>query len=250
MRYFIEFSYFGKNYFGWQRQPGAISVQETLEHCISTLLKTEIPITGAGRTDTGVHARQIFAHFDVEMPLSTQSFVQRLNAFLPSDIAVHSVFEVSAGAHARFDASARTYEYWVVQDKNPFLTDFAYHFRRELDIEAMNEAAKVLLDFDDFQCFSKSGTDVKTFKCKLFFAEWKAQSGKLVFTITADRFLRNMVRAIVGTLLDVGIGKISKEDVKNIILSKNRSEAGHSVPAHGLYLTRVEYPPQIFKNHE
>lgn len=247
MRYFLEFSYNGKNYHGWQIQPNGITVQEMLEKALSTLLRKEIKVIGAGRTDTGVHAKQMYAHFDVDESLDVLVLQKKLNSFLPADIAVHDLFLVDDEAHTRFDAIERTYEYWITARKNPFLTDAAYYLKYDLDVEAMNDAAKLLFEFKDFQCFSKSNTDVKTYFCDVKEAYWKYDGEKLVFTVTADRFLRNMVRAIVGTLLDVGKGKISKDDVKKIIESKNRSKAGVSVPAHGLYLVKVKYPSSITK---
>ncbi|ETN94951.1 tRNA pseudouridine(38-40) synthase TruA [Zhouia amylolytica] len=247
MRYFLEFSYNGKNYHGWQIQPNGITVQEMLEKALSTLLRKEIKVIGAGRTDTGVHAKQMYAHFDVDESLDVLVLQKKLNSFLPADIAVHDLFLVDDEAHTRFDAIERTYEYWITARKNPFLTYAAYYLKYDLDVEAMNDAAKLLFEFKDFQCFSKSNTDVKTYFCDVKEAYWKYDGEKLVFTVTADRFLRNMVRAIVGTLLDVGKGKISKDDVKKIIESKNRSKAGVSVPAHGLYLVKVKYPSSITK---
>ncbi len=245
MRYFLECSYFGKAYHGWQYQPNAISVQEVLEEGLSTLLRTKISIVGAGRTDAGVHAKQLFAHFDVEGLDNPTDLTQRLNSYLPADIAVTAIFEVPADAHARFHAAQRTYEYWVVRHKNPFYNDTAHYVWSPLDLKAMNIAADLLLEHSDFECFSKSNTDVKTFLCKISKAHWELQEEKLVFTITADRFLRNMVRAIVGTLLDVGLGKMSPEAVNTIIESKDRGQAGASVPAKGLYLTKVTYPKTI-----
>ncbi|MCX2679725.1 tRNA pseudouridine(38-40) synthase TruA [Galbibacter sp. EGI 63066] len=247
MRYFLELSYQGKNYHGWQIQPNAISVQEVIEEAISTLLREKTPIVGAGRTDTGVHAKQMFAHFDVETTIKTQSLIYKLNSLLPTDIAIKNIFLTTDDAHARFDAVKRSYEYWVVQEKNPFMQDYAHYVRAELELDKMNGAAEALLQYSDFQCFSKSNTDVKTYICKLEKAIWVQEENRLAFHISADRFLRNMVRAIVGTLLDVGMGKSSLEDVKNILESKNRSNAGASVPAHGLYLTEVLYPETIFK---
>ncbi|XLS28422.1 tRNA pseudouridine(38-40) synthase TruA [Flavobacteriaceae bacterium M23B6Z8] len=245
MRYFIEFAYNGRNYHGWQKQPNASSVQETLEKALSLLLRNSISVTGAGRTDAGVHARQMYAHFDFEEIPDTDFLIKRLNALLPSDIAVRNVIAVAEDAHARFDAISRTYEYRVVNRKDPFLDSFAYYIHQTTDIKLMNEAASVLFEYKDFQCFSKSNTDVKTYLCEIKEAVWTSNSDQLIFTITADRFLRNMVRAIVGTLLDVGLGKISKQDVKKIIESKNRSMAGVSVPAHALYLTGVAYPQSL-----
>ncbi|MEY8780608.1 tRNA pseudouridine(38-40) synthase TruA [Allomuricauda sp. XS_ASV26] len=246
MRYFIQFSYFGKAYHGWQNQPNAITVQEVLEKALSTLLRDKIDVVGAGRTDAGVHAKQMFCHFDFDSIDDKKDLAYRLNAFLPDDIAVQEIRTVVDGAHARFDAIERTYEYWLVREKDPFLFDYAHWVKHPLDLPAMNEAAKMLLEYTDFECFSKSNTDVKTFNCDVRQAYWEARADKWVFTITADRFLRNMVRAVVGTLLDVGLKKIKSEDMHRIIASKDRSEAGVSVPAKGLYLTKVIYPKDIF----
>ena len=245
MRYFIQFSYFGKPYHGWQKQPNAITVQQVLDEALSTLLRHPIETLGAGRTDTGVHAKQMFAHFEADRIPEETNLVYRLNALLPEAIAVQNIFEVSDNAHARFDAIQRTYEYWVVQEKNPFSNDVAQYIKHPLNIAKMNEAAAVLLEFDDFECFSKSNSDVKTYRCAITKAVWESKCDKLVFTITADRFLRNMVRAIVGTLLEVGQGKRTVNAVKRIVNSKDRSEAGPSVPAKGLYLTSVLYPENI-----
>ncbi|MHA7832585.1 MAG: tRNA pseudouridine(38-40) synthase TruA [Flagellimonas sp.] len=246
MRYFIQFSYFGKAYHGWQNQPNAITVQEVLEKALSTLLREKMEVVGAGRTDAGVHARQMFAHFDFEPISDMDDLVYRLNAFLPDDIAVQGIQQVADGAHTRFDAVERTYEYWLVKEKDPFLFDHAHFVKHTLDLDLMNEAAKILLEYTDFECFSKSNTDVKTFNCDVREAYWKIEGKKWVFTITADRFLRNMVRAVVGTLLDVGMGKMLPEDMRKVIASKDRGEAGVSVPAKGLYLTKVSYPKEIF----
>lgn len=247
MRYFIEFSYFGKAYHGWQRQPNAVTVQQVIEDIFTTLTGGEKSLVAAGRTDAGVHAKQMFAHFESEKIGNTVDLVFRLNSFLPDDIGVSRIFEVPPQAHARFDAIERTYEYWLTQKKNPFYTDFAHFVKHPLDIQKMNEAAKLMMQYDDFECFSKSNTDVKTYICKLLRAEWSVVDDRLVFTITSDRFLRNMVRAVVGTLLEVGIGKWSIDDVKNILEYKDRSKAGPSVPAKGLYLTIVRYPQNRFK---
>ncbi|MEP3211241.1 MAG: tRNA pseudouridine(38-40) synthase TruA [Maribacter sp.] len=249
MRYFVQFSYYGKAYHGWQNQPNAITVQELLEKAFSTLLSTTVSLVGAGRTDAGVHAKQMFAHFEVGKIDNTIDLVYRLNSFLPDDIAVQAIFEVSAKAHARFDASERSYEYWVTQQKNPFYIDAAHYVKHPLAIQKMNEAAALLLANKDFECFSKSNTDVHTYLCDVTKAHWKQQGDLLVFSISANRFLRNMVRAIVGTLLDVGTGKSTVADVKSIINSKDRSEAGYSVPAKGLYLTRIYYPNTITTKH-
>lgn len=220
-----------------------------MEKAFATLLSTAVSLVGAGRTDAGVHAKQMFAHFEADEINNEKDLVYRLNSFLPDDIAVQAIFAVSAKAHARFDASERTYEYWVTQQKNPFYTEAAHYVKHPLQIHKMNEAAALLIANQDFECFSKSNTDVHTYLCDVTQAHWKQQSDVLVFTITANRFLRNMVRAIVGTLLDVGTGKSSVADVKSIINSKDRSEAGYSVPAKGLYLTRIRYPNTITTKH-
>ncbi len=242
MRFFIQFSYNGTNYHGWQYQPNATSVQETLTKALAVVLKkTDLEIMGAGRTDTGVHASQMFAHFDYENALNPKTVVQKLNSFLPQDIAVSRIIEVDQNAHARFDATQRTYHYRINTTKNVFQQELSWYYAKELDVEAMNESAKLLLEFTDFQCFSKVNTDVNTFNCAITEAFWKIENDQLIFTISADRFLRNMVRAIVGTLVNVGLRKISKADFTTIIESKDRRKAGFSVPAHGLYLTQIKY---------
>lgn len=245
MRYFIELSYHGKVYHGWQNQPNAISVQEVVEKALSTLLGEKIDIVAAGRTDAGVHALQMFVHFDIDLSFNTEDLTFKLNAFLPQDIAVHDIFEVKPEAHARFDARSRTYLYRLALKKNAFNFDYAYFMKKPLQLQLMNEAAKVLLGHQDFQCFSKTNTDVKTYFCDIKQAEWKQIDDELHFTIKADRFLRNMVRAIVGTLINVGLEKITIDDLQAIIQSKDRSEAGYSVPAHGLYLINIDYPESI-----
>ena len=245
MRYFIELSYNGKDYHGWQNQPKAISVQEVLENALSTILKDKMAIVGAGRTDTGVHALQMFAHFDSEIIFDLEDLVFKLNSFLPKDIAIHDIFKVKAEAHARFDATSRTYRYRIAFKKNAFNFENAYFFTKDMDIEKMNEASKILFQYKDFQCFSKTNTDVKTYNCEIMKAEWQIKGDELHFIIKADRFLRNMVRAIVGTMINIGIGKMEISDLHTIIKSKDRSEAGYSVPAHALYLIEVEYPKDI-----
>ena len=248
MRYFIEIAYNGKNYHGWQIQPNAITVQEVLEKSLSTLLRKSIKITGAGRTDAGVHAKQLVAHFDSQKMDALPLLVHRLNSFLPGDISIKRIVPVKPDAHARFDAVSREYQYVISAEKNPFLQDFAYLLYQKPDIKRMNEVCETLLDFSNFQCFSRAHSDVKTYVCNITQAIWEEKENKtLVFTIKADRFLRNMVRAIVGTLLEVGYAKISKEDFVAIINSKDRSKAGASAPAHGLYLTSVSYPKNIYK---
>lgn len=241
MRYFIELSYNGKNYHGWQIQPDVISVQEKLNKAVSTIFQEKIEVVGAGRTDTGVHASQMFAHFDIDKTLKGD-IPHKLNSLLPMDIVVYNVFEVDDEQHARFGAFSRSYEYKVWLGRNPFLLDFSWQIHsQDLNIDLMNEAAKLLLEYTDFQTFSKVKTDVYTYNCDVTEAVWKQNGKELVFYITANRFLRNMVRAIVGTLVDVGLGKISKEDFRKIIESKNRSNAGLSVPAKGLFLTNIKY---------
>ncbi|MXS72309.1 tRNA pseudouridine(38-40) synthase TruA [Flavobacteriaceae bacterium W22] len=241
MRYFIEFSYNGKNYFGYQIQPKDISVQEELEKALSTILREPIKTTGAGRTDTGVHAKKMFAHFDTSQDLSPQ-LVHQLNSFLPNDIAVYKIFKVKDDFHARFDATFRTYEYYISLEKNPFTQDSAWqHWRRPLDINKMNEACRILFDYEDFTSFAKLHTDNKTNLCSIYKAKWEQNGTELKFTVSANRFLRNMVRAIVGTMVDIGAGKIQPEDLRNIIENKNRNSAGTSAPAHGLFLVDVGY---------
>lgn len=245
MRYFIEFSYNGKAYHGWQFQPNAISVQQVLEEAFSKLLRTEIKVMGAGRTDAGVHASQMFAHFDIDQSFEIESIIFKLNCYLPKDIAIQSIFEVDAKAHARFNAVSRTYKYRIGTKKNVFSSDVSYHLFFPLDIERMNDACKILFQYKDFQCFSKSNTDVKTYNCHIKEAFWKFDDDELIFTITADRFLRNMVRSIVGTLIEIGLGKMDVEKLHDVIKSKNRGEAGYSVPAQGLTLTTIVYPESI-----
>ena len=247
MRYFIDLSFNGKNYHGWQHQPDAVTVQDILEQTLSTILRETIKITGAGRTDSGVHADQMIAHFDYHELDDLTEMIYKLNSFLPKDIAIKKIIPVKEDSHARFDAILRTYEYRITNEKNPFLQDYAYFIHHLPDINKMNEASEILLNYKDFQCFSRSKTDVKTYHCTINEANWTMDNNQLTFTITADRFLRNMVRAVVGTLLDIGNGTISTEDLHTIIKSKNRSKAGTSVPAHGLFLTKVTYPKEIIK---
>lgn len=242
LRYFIEFAYNGKNYCGWQYQPHSPSVQETLTKALSTLLRTPIDLVGAGRTDTGVHATQMYAHFDYIEQIDSDALTAKINSFLPKDIVVYRFIALHDDAHARFDAQKRTYEYHVHSFKDAFDHENSWYFFHQLDVDAMNEAAQILFEYQDFKCFSKTHTDVKTYICDIKQARWDKDGTKLVFTISADRFLRNMVRAIVGTLVNVGLGKIAVADLRGIIESGDRSNAGASVPAHGLYLTKIEYP--------
>lgn len=242
-RYFLQCSYKGSNYHGWQIQPNAISVQEVLEDALSKILREKIAVMGAGRTDTGVHASFFILHFDVENQISEKlDLAYKLNSFLPSDVAVQKVWKVDSEAHARFSALSRTYHYFISTEKNPFNTEISYRYLKPLDVEKMNEAAKVLFSYTDFTSFSRLHTDVKTNNCKIYRAEWELSENQLLFTIKADRFLRNMVRAIVGTLLDVGSGKLSVDGFRKIIESKDRGAAGASAPAQGLFLVDIEYP--------
>ena len=245
MRYFIELSYFGKAYHGWQNQPDAISVQEVLESRLSKLLGASIAIVGAGRTDAGVHARQMFAHFDHDRSIDVEQLKYKLNSMLPKDIAIAEIFESTPEAHARFDAVSRSYEYHIVQHKDAFLMDFAWLLRQPLDLNKMNQAAGILKEYTNFKSFSRSRTDVKTYNCRIDHAQWIKTDDRLIFQITADRFLRNMVRAIVGTLTDIGLGKYPVSAIRDIIEKKDRGAAGASVPAHGLYLSRIQYPEKI-----
>ena len=240
MRFFIELSYKGTDYHGWQMQPNANSVQEEINKSLSTLLNTKIEVMGAGRTDTGVHAKQMFAHFDCQKDLDGLQLVSNLNGFLPKDITIHNIKAVADDANCRFDALSRTYHYHIIQQKNSF-NSTAYLLYKNLDVDAMNSACKQLLGKQDFTSFSKVNTQTFTNNCNVMLANWKEEEGQLIFTIKADRFLRNMVRAIVGTLLAVGEGKIKPEQVKEIIAKKDRGEAGTSVPAHALFLISIEY---------
>ncbi|WP_291113621.1 tRNA pseudouridine(38-40) synthase TruA [Flavobacterium sp. UBA6135] len=242
MRYFIQLAYNGSNFHGWQSQPNAVTVQETLEKALSLLLKTPIAIVGAGRTDSGVHAKQMFAHFDYEETFEVAFWLPKLNSFLPKSIVIYDILPVADTAHARFDATSRTYEYHIHTFKDAFINELSWYYAQPLDIDKMNLAAAILLHYTDFECFSKTNTDVFTFNCKITQAHWKQTNTSLQFTITADRFLRNMVRAIVGTLVNIGQGKMEVDELHPIIQSKNRSKAGFSVPAHGLYLTQIDYP--------
>lgn len=245
-RYFIELMYDGTAYHGWQVQPNSPTVQEQINTSISTVLGEEINVVGAGRTDTGVHAKQMYAHFDSANKFDRDDLVYKLNSFLKSDISIVRVYKVDDSAHSRFDAITRKYEYIIHNKKNPFYVKRAWYFHKDLDIELMNEASKLLLNYTDFTSFSKLHTQTKTNNCSINMAEWHKENDTLVFSIEADRFLRNMVRAIVGTLVAVGEKKISIEEFAEIIESKDRSRAGVSVPAHGLYLVNVEYPKTVW----
>ncbi len=247
-RYFISLAYDGTEYHGWQVQPGRITVQAKITEALSLILREEAGVTGAGRTDTGVHARSFTAHFNsIRRDLDrNRELIFNMNSFLPKDIAVTDISEVEPGAHARFNAKSRTYRYYISLKKDPFNNRYAWERHDIPDVDAMNMAASYLLNYDDFTSFSKSHTQVKTNICRLYRAEWIKEGDQLIFTIKADRFLRNMVRAIVGTMVDIGTGKKAAGDIKEIISSRNRSEAGMSAPAKGLFLEEIEYPQDIF----
>ena len=250
MRYFIKFSYLGTEFHGSQRQPNGITVQETMEQALKMIFREEVPLTFAGRTDAGVHAREMYAHMDVgdeAMRREGERLVFRLNGILPNSIAIYDIVPVTDEAHARFTAKSRTYEYHIVDHKDPFVHDLATRVRPGLDFNAMNEASKYLIGKQDFASFCRSNTDVKTTICDLTYAQWEVkENGHAVFTITADRFLRNMVRAVVGTLFEVGRGKMTIEQFAEVITQHTRTAAGDSAPAEGLYLTQIIYPEDIW----
>lgn len=242
MRYLIECSYKGSAFHGWQIQPNAITVQEEIEKALSIILKQKIEITGSSRTDTGVHAFQQFAHFDIEAVIpNVDKFAHSMNGILPREIAIKQISLVADSFHSRFDATHRSYLYRIIQEKNPFWYEMAYFFKPKLDIEQMNKAGEILLQHTDFQCFSKVNTDVMTFNCKIEYAYWERHEQFLLFHIKADRFLRGMVRAIVGTMIEVGVGRMQLSDFEQIILSKSRNKAGRAVPPEGLTLVEVGY---------
>ena len=246
-RYFLELAYRGTSFAGWQNQLNGRSVQEVIEHALTTVLRQPIAITGSGRTDAGVHAEQQFAHFDLPEPLNKPArLVQSLNALLGPDVAVFRVFPVQDTHHARFTATSRYYQYRIIRQKDPFRAGLAYVFYPDLDVDSMNEAAGYLLQHTDFESFSKVKTDVKTFTCQIELAHWQLNGGgDLTFHIRANRFLRGMVRAIVGTLLDVGQGRLTVHEFDQIILNRNRKHAGRAAPADGLFLMAVTYPENI-----
>lgn len=258
MRYFIKLSYFGKPYHGWQKQPNAVTVQQTVEEALSTILRVSTTIMGAGRTDTGVHAKQMFAHFDIFDEAEAlrkvniknlKELSHKLNRLLPASIAVHNISEVKADAHTRFDALARTYRYRITQIKNPFTTEQTYFCKYDLDLERMRQAAKILVDYTDFECFSKSNTEVNNYLCSITESYWEERENELHYMITANRFLRNMVRAIVGTFLEIGRRRHPVSWMHEVLASKDRSLAGASAPAHGLYLEKIIYPPGMIKEY-
>lgn len=245
-RYFVYLAYNGANYCGWQIQPNGLSVQEVIEKSLSTLLRMPITIVGAGRTDAGVHAREMAAHFEAEVQDVTL-LTNKLNRILPKDIVVYKIVRVKEDAHARFDATSRLYRYYLTTQKDPFMYPYKYKVHGSIDIEMMNKCSRILFEYIDFTSFSKLHTDVKTNDCKIIHAQWEQQGEDYVFTIQANRFLRNMVRAVVGTLLEAGRGKLDEAGMRRVIEAKDRAVAGLSVPAHALFLEEIEYPPHIFE---
>lgn len=247
MRYFLKLSYNGAPFHGWQSQPNAVSVQQTIEESLSVILRQDTPIVGAGRTDTGVNARMMYAHFDAVRIEDPKRFLLSLNRLCGPSIAIDDLIEVPADAHARFDATEREYKYFVAFGKSPFLSSFSWFAPNQLDVDAMNEAAALLLKVKDFSSFAKLHSDAKTNICDVRRADWTPWDNSygepgIVFTITADRFLRNMVRAVVGTLVDVGRGKLSLKDFQEIIDAKDRCSAGTSMPPQALFLWNIKYP--------
>ena len=240
-RYFIEFSYDGSNYHGIQKQPNSLTIQEILETNVSKYCGSDINLTLAGRTDAGVHAKQMFAHFDVEHVFDKTNLCRSLNMMIPKDICVECLSQVTEDSHARFDALNRTYKYYISSKKDPFNYKFSYFFRDKLDVDKMNESCQRLIKHKNFKCFSKSNTDVKTYDCDIQFAEWSVYENGYKFSIRANRFLRNMVRSIVGTMIEIGTQKITDKDFQIILDSKDRRKAGYSVPASGLFLTNINY---------
>lgn len=247
-RHFIRLGYRGAPFHGWQVQPNAVSVQEEVEKALATVLRVPVPIVGAGRTDTGVNARTMYAHFDLDGDLPDKGrLLVSLNRLVSRDIAIHDIFKVANDAHARFDAVERTYKYFVSFEKTPFFYPLSWHCPHGLDIDRMNEAARLLITTDDFTSFAKLHSDAKTNICKVTHAEWKMEGEDMaVFTISADRFLRNMVRAVVGTLVDVGRGKMSLEEFRDVIERKDRCAAGQSMPGEALFLWDIRYGDSIF----
>ncbi len=244
VRYFLKLAYKGTSFHGWQIQDNAPTIQEELNHKICLMTGESVNLVGCGRTDSGVHAREFYAHFDMSAPLSVpeEDFVAKLNSFLSRDIVIYGVYHVPDEYHARFNATQRTYKYYISRKKAPFDRDFCLEYTGPLDVNSMQEAAGYLMKFTDFTSFSKLHTQTKTNDCVIKEAFWETEGDRLIFTITADRFLRNMVRAVVGTLLEVGKGKMKPEEMATVIRAKDRSRAGYSVPAQGLFLEKVVYP--------
>ncbi|MCF8331537.1 MAG: tRNA pseudouridine(38-40) synthase TruA [Bacteroidales bacterium] len=250
MRYFVKLSFNGAAFHGWQKQPGEISVQQSLEDHFSTFLRQQVKFTGAGRTDAGVHAKHFIAHADmmIEHHNQLKDFIFKINRFLPKEIVIHDVIPVRPDAHARFDALSRTYHYYIISEKNPFIQHLSFLYTTKIDLDKMNKAADLLIGQKDFKSFAKTGTNVQNYICTIYEAYWEEQNNQLVFVIRADRFLRNMVRAIVGTLIDVGRGYLKPEDIRQIIDARDRKKAGTSVPGHALFLMNISYPDDVFFN--
>lgn len=250
-RYFVRLAYNGKNHHGWQVQPNSETIQGVMNHAMDLIIREEINLIGAGRTDTGVHAREFYAHFDTSQNLGDDKerahLIFKLNNFLPAEIAVYDIFPVTPKTHARFDATARTYKYYVSRIKDPFKYATSYYFYGDLNVDRMNEGARILFSYNDFSSFSKSKTQTSTNLCEIYEAEWTEKGPMLTFTIKANRFLRNMVRAIVGTLLDIGQGKLDVLELHRILQDQNRSSAGFSAPARGLFLHQIDYPEHVFQ---
>lgn len=248
LRYFIYISYKGTSYHGWQVQPNSPTVQKTLDEALSVVLNEKVSTLGAGRTDTGVHALFFCAHFESTRSSldSDNKLIFRLNCYLPEDISVSSIRKVHADANARYSAISRTYKYFISRTKDPFFNNSSWYLHGDINLSKMNEACNVLLKHSDFTSFSKLHSGAKTNICCIYYANWEEQENRIVFTIRADRFLRNMVRAIVGTMIDLGTDKIGLEKFEDIILQKDRCKAGKSAPAKGLFLTEIEYPDEIF----
>ncbi|MBF0576072.1 tRNA pseudouridine(38-40) synthase TruA [Dysgonomonas sp. GY617] len=244
-RYFMYLGYNGGNYCGWQVQRNGVSIQEEIEKALAILLRVPTPILGAGRTDAGVHARQMIAHFDADVE-DTVMLTEKLNRILPKDIAIYKTVRVKDDAHARFDATSRLYKYYITTQKDPFMYPYKYKVHGNIDLDIMNRCSDILFDYVDFTSFSKLHTDVKTNDCTIMYARWEKEGEDYIFTIKANRFLRNMVRAIVGTLLEAGRGKLDEAGMRRIIEAKDRSVAGCSVPGNALFLEEVEYPDEIF----
>ena len=245
MRYFLDISYKGTNFHGWQMQPNGNTVQAELENALSTILKTETAIVGSGRTDSGVHATQQIAHFDSDS--IPDDLAYKLNSFLPKDISVNAIKEVKAEAHARFDATKRTYHYHIHQKKNPFKQEISYYFAQTINPELILEGCEIIKGWENFECFSKVHTEVNNFNCEIFKADWQQNGDEHLFVVEANRFLRGMVRAMVGTLLDIGTEKTKLEDLKEILKSNDRRKAGRAAPPQGLFLEKIEYPTNIYK---
>ncbi|MBK6964180.1 MAG: tRNA pseudouridine(38-40) synthase TruA [Bacteroidales bacterium] len=247
-RYFLEFAYNGSGFHGWQMQPNAHTVQEQMQHALSMILGNPVMLTGAGRTDTGVHARCFFAHFDSGEWMDVTALallVARLNRFLPSSIAIYNAYSVKPDIHARFSALSRTYRYYISRKKDPFSVDFSWNYTAKLDVDSMKIAAETLLEYKDFTCFTKSHTQTLTNDCLIYESNFMEEGSMLIYHVKANRFLRNMVRAIVGTMIEVGKGTIDSARLRGIIEKGTRSDAGMSVPACGLFLEDIEYPPDI-----